>query len=152
MTGTKADKLISRGSENPQVALAAREISEMLTRMSLGQSQYFAECVERVFPELTQPESEALAAFFERTADYFKQKAEGEKFPHTGYGDRAVRTWKTSEDYFYAIHKVFCVLACQLEHCPENMGCWETRSAFCRMDENETQSKLNSSKNDKYNW
>ncbi|MGB3205195.1 MAG: hypothetical protein WBB28_09420 [Crinalium sp.] len=61
MTSTKADKLISRGSENPHVTLAAREISEMLTRMALGQSQYFAECVERVFPDLTQSESEALA-------------------------------------------------------------------------------------------
>lgn len=132
---SKTQKLISRGSENPKVARAAREVSDILMRMALGQAQYFAECVERAFPNLTEEESENLAFFFSRASDYFAQKAMGDRFPHAGYNDKTIRRWSTDEEYFYNIHKVFCVLACDLEYCSQNMDCWETRSAFCRMDE-----------------
>ncbi len=129
---TKAEKLISRGSEKPEVTRAAKTISDMLCRLSLGQAQYFAESVEGAFPDLTQTEAAALARCLERAADYFQQKADGEQFPHCGYAHDPVRTWKTNEEFFYDIHKLFCVLACNLEYCGENQDCWETRSAFCR--------------------
>lgn len=130
----KTQKLISRGSENPKVAMAARAISDMLMRMALGQAQNFAECVERAFPEMTEKEAASLALLFYRVSTYFNQKAWGEKFPHAGYNDKPVRNWNTDAKFFYDVHKVFCVLACNLEYCAENKDCWETRSAFCRYD------------------
>lgn len=132
MAESKAEKLISRGSEKPKVTRAAREISELLMRMALGQSQYFAECVERAFPNMTETEAAALAQFFFRVYDYFSQKASGKRFPRVGHNDVTVRSWASDQEFFYDVHKVFCVLACDLEYCGENMDCWETRSAFCR--------------------
>lgn len=129
---TKAEKLILRGSEKPEVARAAKTISDILCRLSLGQAQYFAESVEGAFPQMNEAEATALAHCFERVAEYFRQKANGEQFPHCGYNDHPVRNWSTNEEFFYEIHKVFCVLACNLECCGENKDCWETRSAFCR--------------------
>jgi hypothetical protein len=62
---TKTEKLISRGSEKLEVARAAKTVSDMLCRLSLGQAQYFAESVEGAFPDLTQSEAAALARCFE---------------------------------------------------------------------------------------
>ncbi len=104
----------------------------MLCRLSLGQAQYFVESVEGAFPGLTEVEAAALAHCFERAANYFQQKANGEHLPHCGYNDKPVRSWKTNEEFFYDIHRIFCVLACNLEYCGENQDCWETRSAFCQ--------------------
>ena len=133
---SKTEKLIMRGSENPEVARAAKTISDMLCRLALGQVQYFAESVQAAFPNLTPEEAIALSKTFERTAEYFRQIAQGEQFPHVGYQNEQVRPWASEPEFFYNIHKVFCVLACDLEHCEENLDCWETRSAFCRDDAN----------------
>lgn len=65
----------------------------------------------------------------------FNKKARGERFPHIGYKNTPVRNWTSDADFFYSIHKIFCVLACDLEYCAKNPDCWETRSAFCRMDQ-----------------
>lgn len=52
-------KLVSRGWENPETLRAARDIAEMLTRMSLGQTKYFCQIVEQhVFPKMSQKEYE----------------------------------------------------------------------------------------------
>ena len=129
----KTQKLISRGSENPKVARAARQISEMLTRMSLGQATHFAEIVEQVFPNMTEKEASALADFFNSVGDYFSYKASGgtDRFYAGASPSNTVRSWKTDEEAFYDVHKVFCVLACELPYCAEHKQCWETRQAFC---------------------
>lgn len=135
MTKSKAEKLIDRGSEHPEVARAARDISDMLIRIALGQPRYFAECVERAFPSITQKELEDLSALFALVSDYFRQKSEGEIVPQLKNEYRPVRNWGTNQDYFYLIHRLLCVLACDLDYCAENFDCWETRSAHCRADE-----------------
>lgn len=131
---SKAEKLISRGSENPKVSQAARYISDMLMRMALGQVKPFVECVEQVFPKLTKVESKYLSEFFLCVSNYFWNKSKDDPTPRYIPNSHSVRIWDNNATHLYDIHKVFCVLSCDLEYCAENVNCWETRSVFCRMD------------------
>lgn len=131
---TKADKLISRGSETPGVADAAAHVSDMLIRMMLNQPQYFAEAVERALPKLTREEAVHLRSFFCDVADYFGQKAVGEDFPQLNrHNESVVRNWQMGGGE-YNLLRVFAVLSCPFENCADRMGCWETRRGFCAMD------------------
>jgi hypothetical protein len=130
---TKADKLISRGSETPEVAATAEAVAEMVIRMRLGQALYFAEAAERAVPGMTKQEADSLSVFFSGVASYFAKRANGELRPDINLRLPVVRNWETG-DGCYNLLRVFAVLACPFDFCPDKPDCWETRRAFCKMD------------------
>lgn len=136
---TKADKLIARGSETPEVANAAERVSEMLIRLYMNQPRHFAETVMRAVPGFTKADAEKLRSFFRYVADYFDAEASDRPYPPFGHAEQIRRWGADTDNGCYNLLRVFAVLACPFDYCPDNPECWETRRAFCAMDKPKTQ-------------
>jgi hypothetical protein len=126
---TKAEKLASRGAEHPEVARAARDLTELLIRMALGQANYFAEDAAKAFPNLTQAEASRLGDFFSHVSTWFYRFSPSNPHPEIKH-DNPIRSWESNRPYFYDVMRILSVLACQEPLCPHN-NCWETRRADC---------------------
>lgn len=83
--------------------------------------------------DYTEAECMNFLTFGQGGAD-FEAEALGRPYPVWPWAEQ-IRKWGVEVDAgCYDLLRVFAVLACGHDYCPDRPDCWETRRAFCAMD------------------